>query len=133
MENLTNGGAQHGDATIDSFIKSMQEAGPVLTPAEMDLIANFWEEGRRARRCCLAMLLQSPTEIAEAAASDRGFAVAVAQVQNCSANIEQYRALVGLLERSSMVALFALAGREDMEEIIAEAEADADAEEQAEP
>lgn len=109
----------------DDFVKNLyaklEADGPVFTLEELGRFENRLYKNRATRRVALAMLTKSFSEIKEEVEINREFAIATADIFNCT-DPELYQATHDLLETARIRMAGMLACREDMEEIIKEAE-----------
>ncbi|MDR0776764.1 MAG: hypothetical protein LBE81_09030 [Azonexus sp.] len=108
---------------IDALFAKMEAQGPLLTMENMDEIEAAWHSQRRGRRAALALLTKPWAQLCQQVIEDRDFAVTVAQVKMVADEAEMYKGLAELMKTASTWALMALASRDDMVEVIAEAKA----------
>ncbi|MBI5785187.1 MAG: hypothetical protein HZA64_07005 [Rhodocyclales bacterium] len=110
------------DEFSDELFAAMQSKGPFLTPDDMDKIERLWEEERRTRRCALVLLTMPFAELRDSVEQDRDFAGAVAEVFRCTKDLAYYKGMVELLQQANLWAMTAIACREDMAELLTEAD-----------
>lgn len=112
---------------IDDFSAAiyaeMKGAPALLTCDEMDQIEALWESDRQNRRCALILLTKPWDWLSQKVIEDREFAVTVEQCRILAEGAELYKNLAHLMEAVKVRALIALASRDDMSDIQAEAEA----------
>ena len=106
---------------IDALVESLRKQGPLLSCDDMDAIEAMWERQRTNRRAALVLLTLPWAELNQKVSEDRAFAVAVAAVLQILGETALYRELTKLLDAAEGWCLVALAGREDMREVLHEA------------
>ncbi len=111
------------DDFADKLIADLDSKGPLLTCDDMDKLERLWEEERRGRRCALVLMTKPFSWVREQVETDRDFAAAVAACYSYTRENELYKGTAALIEQANLWAMIALAGREDMNELLAEAEA----------
>jgi hypothetical protein len=115
--------AMNSDEFADAITKCVQEAPAALTCADMDRIESIWREDMRNRRCALAMLTKPGADLMKGVENDRELAAAIAEVYvRIPALIQFTDTLRELYEKMRGWSIVALAGREDMQELIDTAE-----------
>jgi len=106
------------DTFAEEMLGKLESQAATLSCEEMDKIEKFWEEDRAGRRCALINLTKPFSFIKEGVLKDISFAEALAGVYN-SLDPEKYEAIASLLRNAQIRIMFALAGRDDMEELLA--------------
>lgn len=114
--------AQMSDQECDALLAQMDAREPMLSCDDMDKIEKQWVERRAARRCALVLMTKPFSWLREQVENDRDFALAVADVLSCTKNIDYYKGMVDLMEQARLWSMMALACREDMSDLITEAE-----------
>lgn len=115
--------AMNSDEFADEITKCVQEAPAALSCEDMDRIESIWREDMRNRRCALAMLTKPGAELMNSVESDRELASAIAGVYvRLPSLIKFTETLHHLYKKMNGWAIVALAGREDMAELIETAE-----------
>lgn len=120
-----------GEMPQDEFgvtmLRKLKAQGPLTTMEEMDALEGWWKDTMATRRCALVMLSKSFKELNKGVNADRELAVAAADIYNRLPNlIEGIKGVAGLLDKSQIWLMFALAGRRDMSELLGIAKADAE-------
>lgn len=110
------------DDFVERLLAQLQGSDAQISCEDMDAIEKRWTENTRWRRCSLVMLTQSWKSLSEKVEADKDFAAAVAQLFVLRENIEFYKGIVNLLECANSWCMTALAGREDIDELIESAE-----------
>ena len=111
------------DDFADAIFAELETKEPLLTCEDMDEIEAMWKRQTRTRRAALVLLTKPWAWLNQQVIEDRGFAVAVAEVKILADEAGLYKGLAKLMETASVWSMAALAGREDMSEIIEEAKA----------
>ena len=120
-----DGDAMSSDEFADAMIKEVISAPAQLTCEQMDQIEARWRHDMSARRCALIMLTKPGTDYLEMVESKRDFAEAVAEImQFLPELIKFHEAMIELLQRVNTWSMVAIAGREDMQELLDTARAD---------
>ena len=98
--------------------------GPALTVEDMDAVERVWETHMPMRRCALAMMTKPFSWLTQKVETDRDFALTVAEVHRAlSEGAGFYQMVANLMEQALAQTMLALCTREDMDALIAEAEA----------
>lgn len=116
-------GTMPPDDFADALYARLETKEALLTCEDMDEIEALWERHRRTRRAALALLTKPWAQLNQEVIEDRGFAVAVAQIKTFADEVGLYKGLAELMEAVSVWCMVALAGREDMSEVLEEANA----------
>jgi hypothetical protein len=111
------------DDFADAFFSRLESRGAQITRDEMKEVEEVLQRQRTARQCALALLSEPWSQLNKRVGEDRGFAVVVAEVMQYANEVELYSGLAGLMKTAGVWCMAALAGREDMAEIIKEAKA----------
>ena len=107
------------DEDLDELFESLEMLPAQLTLAQMNLLEQRWKDNMLARRMALTILTKPFSEFRQLVETDRDFAEAVASTYTCVDGVIEYcRGVAGTLEASRVWMMVALAGREDMEEVI---------------
>lgn len=115
--------AMSPDDFADALVAQMEAREPLLTCEDMDEIEAMWERQRCSRRAALGLLTKPWAWLNQQVTENRDFAVCVAQIKECADTIGLYKGMAEFMEAASVWGMVALAGREDMSEILAEAKA----------
>ncbi|MFC1347716.1 MAG: hypothetical protein G8D81_20480 [gamma proteobacterium symbiont of Clathrolucina costata] len=105
----------------NSLFDKLEAEGPVFTLEELGRFENRLQKNAATRRMALVVLTKPFSEIQEQIENDREFAVATADIYQCT-DPELYQATHDLLENARLRIAGLLACRDDMEEIFKEAE-----------
>ncbi|MBT3038811.1 MAG: hypothetical protein KME37_07685 [Candidatus Thiodiazotropha sp. (ex Codakia orbicularis)] len=113
-----------GKMSEDEFAKNLfdklEAEGPVFTLGELEIFEDRLQKNHATRRTALVVLTKSFSEVQEMIENDRDFAVATADVFNCT-DPGLYQATHDLLENARIRMAGLLACRDDMEQVIEEA------------
>jgi hypothetical protein len=108
---------------IDDLIEKLGKQEPILSFEQVEQLENRITETGITRRAALALLTKSPTETSNAILNNQSYAETIAELSVCiKDSLEYYRGLTELMETSHLWLNYALAGREDMNELLAKAE-----------
>ncbi|MEW8548577.1 MAG: hypothetical protein AB2693_34175 [Candidatus Thiodiazotropha sp.] len=105
----------------NNLLAKLKAEGPVFTIDDLGRFEDRLHKNAATRRAALAVLTKPFSEIQEMIENNRDFAVATADILTCT-DPELYQATHDLLENARTRMVLLLACREDMEEIIEEAE-----------
>ncbi|MEW8042493.1 MAG: hypothetical protein AB2826_09690 [Candidatus Thiodiazotropha sp.] len=109
-----------GDKFAKNLFDKLEAEGPVLTLDELEIFEDRLQENRVTRRTALVVLTKSFSEVQEMIEKDRDFAVATADVFNCT-DPGLYQATHDLLQNARIRMAGLLACRDDMEQVLEEA------------
>ncbi|MEW8086174.1 MAG: hypothetical protein AB2823_11450 [Candidatus Thiodiazotropha endolucinida] len=104
-----------------NLFDKLEAEGPVFTLEELGIFEGRLHKNAATRRLALVVLTKPFSEIQEKIESDRDFAIATADIYNCT-DPGLYQATHDLLENARLRMAGLLACRVDMEEIFKEAE-----------
>ncbi|MCG7863861.1 MAG: hypothetical protein JAZ18_15865 [Candidatus Thiodiazotropha endolucinida] len=104
-----------------TLFDKLEAEGPVFTLEELGIFENRLQTNAATRRLALVVLTKPFSEIQEQIENDREFAVATADIYNCT-DPGLYQATHDLLETARLRMAGLLACRDDMEQVFEEAE-----------
>lgn len=108
----------------DALLAKLSDEPATITCEQMDAIEQHWRDTMPTRRCALAMLTKPFADLRDKVLEDRELALAIADSMQCAnRELPRYKATIKLLEKAAALAAVAMAGREDMTEILDEVEA----------
>ncbi len=112
------------DEFAEKITALAESKGPALTLDDMDTIEQVWNTQMPMRRCTLAMMTKPYSWLAQKVETDRDFALTVAGIYGALCNgVGFYKTVANLMEQAEAKMMIALCTREDMDALIAEAEA----------
>lgn len=111
------------DDAADALLAEIDAKAALLTLDDMDRIEQKWRELMTVRRCSLVMLTRPFADLRSDVEESRDFAVAVAEALR-KVDLDFYQGMATLIDTARVWLLMALACREDMAEIMAEAGGD---------
>jgi hypothetical protein len=110
------------DGFASGLLAIVKDKKAILSCEDMDRIEAKWQSDKRLRRSALLLLTEPWECLAQRVSEDRKFAVIVALIMQYAREAKLYQCLAEMMETAHVWTMVALSGREDMKEVIAEAE-----------